>query len=256
FNTYGISGDWEFASESVSEGVVGEVREARVSRSVPENDENQGNQVLYFQALMNLKVHRPKGIVKNLVYERQNVLLLGRFVIGKTMLGTHLYLHLATGREFLGLAVPRPFRTMYLDFENDLGDIRDRLSKQTDNLRLSREENALLNHNWIYVDAGDDDHPLHGIKLDGNKTGLERLISLLTAHRPEVLIIDNLGLVATKGDLNDPEEAARFYDNLKYLRSEILFTADALNDRSKINATPRLVTGGAASDEPTVKCSP
>ena len=42
---------------------------------------------------------------------------------------------------------------------------------------------------------------------------------LVKEHRPEVLVIDNLGLVATKGDLKETEDAAAFYANLKYLRS-------------------------------------
>jgi hypothetical protein len=108
---------------------------------------------------------------------------------------------------------------MYLDFENDLGDIKERLSKQTATLDLSHEETARLAENWIYVDAGDDEHPLHGIKLDSGTTILEPLISQLNEHRAEVLFIDNLGLVATKGDLTDPEDTARFYENLKHIRS-------------------------------------
>jgi hypothetical protein len=137
------------------------------------------------------------------------------------MFGTQLSLHLATAREFLGLKIPRPYRMVYLDFENDLGDMKNRVSKQASNMALTKEEQALLNKNWIYVDAGDDNNALHGIKLDTVQTALTPLITRLKEHSPDIVIVDNLGLVATKGDLTDPPETARFYANLNFIRSGV-----------------------------------
>lgn len=182
----------------------------------------QSTGIFRFGELMNAKVERPKDIVKSLISERQNAILIGRFAIGKTMLGTQLSLHLASGRDFLGLTVPRKFRTMYLDFENDLGDMKDRLAKQIESLKLSEQERSVLDENWIYADAGDDENPLHGIKLDGDdRKVLEPLIEQLNNHKTEVLFIDNLGLVASNGDLTDAEETGRFYANLKHVRSKV-----------------------------------
>jgi len=223
FDRYGISGELErFRAKAKTEVVPGDDGASKTQGSHPSlNDATQMAGVFHFRQLMGLKVERPKDIVRSLISQRQNVILIGRFGIGKTMLGTQLSVHLALGREFLGLNIPRAFRTMYLDFENDLGDMKDRLSKQTASFQLSQAESALLDENWIYGDAGDDENPLHGIKLDdSDRTPLEPLISQMQKHRPEVVFIDNLGLVATKGDLTDPEEAARFYDNLKYIRSK------------------------------------
>jgi AAA domain len=223
FHPFGIPSQFELGrwtpvpSEKTSRSAADE------AESVLSEEKNPlSTGVFRFGQLMNLNVERPKDIAKGLFSERQDVLLMGRFGIGKTMLGTQFSLHLASGRDFLGLSVPRKFRTMYLDFENDLGDMKDRLAKQTEALKLSADERAVLDQNWVYVDAGDDNNPLHGIKLDCRDTKkLEPLINELIKHRPEVVFIDNLGLVATSGDLTDPEETARFYDNLKYIRSKV-----------------------------------
>ena len=96
--------------------------------------------VFNFTELMALNIERPGEIIEGLICERQNALLMGRFGVGKTMFGTQMTLHLATGRDFLGRKITRPLKTMYVDFENDLGDIKDRLAKQSSALGLTAQE--------------------------------------------------------------------------------------------------------------------
>jgi len=218
---FGIPGRWRDVppDELESEEKIGEASLAPDRGECSPSYAANGD--FHFQDLMKLSIERPKGIVEGLVYERQTVLLMGRFGVGKTMFGTQFSLHLATGREFLGLKIPRPYRIVYLDFENDLGDMKNRVSKQASNMGLSDEQQALLNKNWIYIDAGDDNNALHDIKLDTSQTALTPLITRLKEHSPDVVIVDNLGLVATKGDLTDPPETARFYANLNFIRSGV-----------------------------------
>lgn len=194
---------------------------AGLDRPADSGSPEASNGIFHFHQFVNLKIERPGAIIDGLVYERQTVLLIGRFGVGKTMFGTQMSIHLAIGREFLGLKIPRPRRTMYLDFENDLGDMKDRVSKQRSSLAPSEQESALLDSNWVYVDGGDDKSPLHRIKLDSVQGVPDPLLDVLKKKTPEVLIIDNLGLVATNGDLTKPEEAARFFANLAYIRSKI-----------------------------------
>jgi hypothetical protein len=175
--------------------------------------------VFNFDELMALDVERPQDIIEGLICERQNALLMGRFGVGKTMLGTQLTLHLATGREFLGCRIPRPYKTMYVDFENDIGDMKHRLAKQQSALELTEEEQKLLDTNWTFVDAGDPEKLLYGTRLDVCPKAFEPLQALVQEHKPDVLVIDNLGLATTKGDLKETEDAQRFYANLKHLRS-------------------------------------
>lgn len=231
---FGMEGDWrtlaDVETELREEITTGDSAKTVHSSPLPRNEQNPNaakTAVFKFQELMAQKIERPEEIVEGLVCGRQNVLLMGRFGVGKTMLGTQLSLHLAMGREFLGLKISRPYRTMYIDFENDLGDMKNRISKQRSALALSKEEEVLLNENWIYVDAGDPKNALHEIRLDASdKRSLEPVTTLLKEHRPEVVVIDNLGLVATKGDLEKPEDATKFYENLNYIRSVV----ESLND--------------------------
>lgn len=222
---FGIPGPWTLISdeEIESEAVAGDSEDKTTSDTADtiaaSNASAKG--VFHFKELMAAEIERPKAIVEGLVCERQNVLLMGRFGVGKTMFGTQLSLHLATGREFLGLKIPNACRVAYLDLENDLGDMKNRISKQADSLKLSTEEKALLDANWHYLDAGDDKNPLHDIKLDAYQEKFEPLLAALKNLRPNIVIIDNLGLVATQGDLTDPKETAQFYSNLTYIRSRV-----------------------------------
>jgi len=173
-----------------------------------------------FQHLMDLDITRPKAIVEGFICERQNGLLMGRFGIGKTMLGTQLGLHLAIGRDFLGRKIPRPFKTQFIDCENDLGDIKERVSKQAVAMNFTDAERSLLQRNWFYATANDPTSALYGMRLDLEKEDeFSGLTTLVQEVEPEVLIIDNLGLV-TKGDLKEPEEAKTFYSNLGHLRMQ------------------------------------
>lgn len=187
--------------------------------SVLETAVSVSSGVFSFPGLMALDIDRPGAIIEGLICERQNALLMGRFGVGKTMFGTQMTLHLATGRDFLGRKISRPHKTMYLDFENDLGDIKDRLQKQSAGLELTDEGRALLDKNWSFVDAGDPERLLYGMKLDAGSEDMEPLVTLVKEYAPEVLVIDNLGLVATKGDLKETEDTVNFFANLKHLRS-------------------------------------
>lgn len=171
-----------------------------------------------YQELMELDIQRPSAVIEGLICERQNALLLGRFGVGKTMLGLQMSLSLATGRDFVGRRVAKPYRTAIIDCENDLGDVKDRIIKQHDGLGLTAENDFLLKANWRIGCAGDPESELYGLKLDdGNLQGLAKFVS---KHSPEILIIDNLGLVVARGDLKESDEAKRFYASLAKLRSE------------------------------------
>ena len=173
---------------------------------------------LNYQELKELAIQRPTQVIEGLICERQNALLMGRFGVGKTMLGLQMSLSLATGHEFVGRKVAKAYPTVIVDCENDLGDVKDRLMKQHDALGLTEADDALLTANWRYVSAADPRSEFYGMKLDqGNFAGL---LDFVRQFNPEVLVIDNLGLVVAKGDLKEAEEAKNFYTALGKLRNE------------------------------------
>lgn len=170
-----------------------------------------------YQELMNLDIERPAEIIEGLICERQNVLLMGRFGVGKTMLGAQMSLSLATGKDFVGRKVKQPCRVAIIDCENDLGDLKERLKKQHDAMELTKDEDAILGQNWRCASAGDPDSELYGMQLDKGKH--EPLANYVHKHSPDVLIVDNLGLVVSRGDLKEAEEAKEFYSSLAKVRA-------------------------------------
>jgi hypothetical protein len=171
-----------------------------------------------YEELMALEITRPVEIIEGLICERQNVLLMGRFGVGKTMLGVQMSLCLATGRDFVGRKIPKAYRTAIIDCENDLGDVKNRLAKQHDGLGLGEPEDTLLRENWNYASAADPESELYGMKLDGGD--FDSLSNYVRECSPEILIIDNLGFVVSRGDLKEPDEAKQFYGSLIALRKE------------------------------------
>lgn len=171
-----------------------------------------------YKELTELAIQRPKAVIEGLICERQNALVMGRFGVGKTMLGLQMSLSLATGRDFIGRKVAKAYRIAIVDCENDLGDVKDRILKQHDALALTKADDALLSANWRYASAADPRSEFYGMRLDkGEFAGLREFVR---QYDPEVLVIDNLGLVVARGDLKEADEAKDFYGSLAMLRNE------------------------------------
>lgn len=181
--------------------------------------------VYSFEELEALSIEKAPPAVEGLIYERQNVLLVGTCGVGKTMLMLQMSMHLAAGRNFLGRKVQRPYKVLFVDCENDVGDMKEREIQQRKTLALTEEQRGLLRQNWRIVNTNDPEHPLYGIALD--KESKERPTKEMTAFHqllsqtcPEILIIDNLGLVTETGDLDKPESVKAFYAILKHIRAK------------------------------------
>src|SRR5258708_22211211 len=100
-----------------------------------------------FGTLMSLEVARPCFAVEGLINEGQNAIFAGYFGVGKTMFAGQLSISLATGRPFVGRAVRRQYKTVFMDFETGPGAIQQRLAKQVDAMRLAENESAALDEN-------------------------------------------------------------------------------------------------------------
>jgi RecA-family ATPase len=183
-----------------------------------DTSEPVSNSSFNFQELLDAKISRPREIVSGLFFERSNAVLAAAFAEGKTMLALLLSLHLAAGRNFLGRTIPRPFKVLYVDFENDLGDIRDRVEKQKVGMKLTSQEVDLLKQNWHLAIGSRPDDPLYDTRLD-KENNMDSLMEKVEQINPEVLFIDNLGRV-TKGDVEFPQEAKILYANLSRLRKQ------------------------------------
>jgi hypothetical protein len=173
--------------------------------------------VYTFHGLKELAINKPQPIIENLLFERQNAILAGQFAIGKSLLCLQLSLCIATGTSFLGRQTRRS-RVAFIDGENDIGEIKSRIERQS--LALDIED--LPEESWTYLSATDMDSEYCGLGLRGelSKVGSEisKLDTFLRLYKPEVLFLDNLGWFIA-GDIEKAEDVRTFYETLRELRA-------------------------------------
>jgi hypothetical protein len=163
--------------------------------------------------------------VDGLLCEGQNCVHAGGFGVGKTMWWLQASLCIASGHDVAGRKVQRPFRVAFIDFENDIGEIKGRIRCQIDALRLNAAERRLVDENFIYYNATDPDDPLYGIALDNRAPedklhkSIHPLSEFISKSKPEFLILDNGGLVCPS-ELKEPDDVRKLRKNLKELRAK------------------------------------
>lgn len=161
---------------------------------------------LSYSALLNSPETRPMAAVENLFYEGHRAIFAGPFGHGKTYFCLDLSLNLATGREFLGRKIPRPYRTVFLDTENGRGEVKDRVREFGEIASFTEADLKLLEENWTLEEF--DSGALQYLDLATPK-GFKQLDTYVTTHEPEVMIIDCFGK-AFSGKETD-EERIKFF---------------------------------------------
>lgn len=132
------------------------------------------------------------------------LLFVGASGIGKSTLTLQMVGSFALGKPFLGIKPAKPLKTVYVQAENDLGD----LAEICQGLR-----------SFLKISAGSPEE----VQLSGNlkvfsedsKTGqdfLDALRSLLLKKKPDIILIDPL-LSYIGGDINQQEVVSRFLRN-------------------------------------------
>ena len=167
-----------------------------------------------YEALMKAGFTKPQPVVAGLAHQGHTAVFAGAFGQGKTFFALQLSIALATGRDFLGRKVTRPYRTVFVDAENGKGEIKDRVSHLVSALGLSKEELDRLTANWRLVDF-EDDGPLHWLNL-AKKEGFEQFSTYVAQERPEAILFDCFGKIFPKGE-KDEEPMKEFCDGLRKL---------------------------------------
>jgi len=144
-----------------------------------------------FDALIESDHQEPQYAVEDLLIEGHHGILAGPYAIGKTYLGLQLSVSLATGQDFMGRSVRRPYRVAFVDLENGAAELKSRSARLIQRLGMPEEARELLNNNWHYHDATDPEDSLYALTLE--PSGFERLERYLGKYGPEVVIIDCYG---------------------------------------------------------------
>jgi len=135
-------------------------------------------------------------IVEPLLPARRLVALYSAPKVGKSLLMLEIAVGVSRGDVVLGHQVHRPFRVLYVDFENDpKGDIRSRLQA------MGRGPDDLENLHYLSFPTM--------AALD-SKAGGEQLLAAIAAYQAEVVVIDTVSR-AVKGDENENDTWLAFY---------------------------------------------
>lgn len=129
---------------------------------------------------------------------------------GKTSLSLQLAAALALGNDFLRWKNLAPAKVLYLSLEMAAPPLHLFVTNAKENYTV--KELKKLNKQLLLAPFG---VPLHVDREEGYK----RLMKLLEAHSPDVVIIDSLSMITPK-DLTDEEAMKGLFDGLAVVRQE------------------------------------
>ena len=130
-------------------------------------------------------------------------LLIGPSGIGKSTAIMQLAISWAVGRTCFGIKPARALKILYVQAENDEGDLCEMRDGVLEHLDLKESDREILEKNFVCV----FENSRAGIELAG------ALDVLLEDHRPDLLILDP-ALSYIGGDANQQEPVSRFLRGL------------------------------------------
>ena len=131
-------------------------------------------------------------------------LFVGSCGIGKTTAVIQMGICWSVGRECFGIAPRQPLKILYIQAENDEGDLCEMRDGVLEKLQLTKEQLDILDQTFICA-------------FESSRTGedfvKETLEPLLEAHSPDLVILDP-ALSYIGGDANQQEIVGGFLRNL------------------------------------------
>jgi RecA-family ATPase len=131
-------------------------------------------------------------------------LLIGQTGIGKSTAIIQMGICLSVGRECFGIAPPQPLKILYVQAENDEGDLCEMRDGVLEHLKLTKKELKILNRNFTCV-------------FESSRTGeefvTEMLAPLMKKHSPDLVILDP-ALAYIGGNASEQETIGSFLRNL------------------------------------------
>lgn len=144
-----------------------------------------------FDELIESEHKDPAYAVDDLLIEGHHGIIAGPYASGKTFLGIQLSVSLATGTDFMGRKVPRPYRVVFIDLENGAQEFKSRANRLLERMKMPVEQRDLLNKYWRYHDATEPEDSFYQLTLE--PAGFDRLQGYVHKYVPEVIIIDCYG---------------------------------------------------------------
>lgn len=155
--------------------------------------------------LFQLELPRRKWIIKNILRERDSVVLVGGEKSGKSILVQQLMCSLTSGEHsFLDeYEVYKACKVTYVQLEGELSDTKDRLLRMTKNIDFDPS-----NFQIVFSEP---------LNLRDNDQAMQLCEKIANQHIPDVLIIDPL-YFAVSGKLADDEIIREFLGNIRQIK--------------------------------------
>jgi hypothetical protein len=134
---------------------------------------------------------------------RGGLLFVGSSGIGKSTAVVQKGICCAVGRECFGIRPPQPLKILYVQAENDEGDVSEMRDGVNNCLKLTKKELELLKDNFICVFES---------SRAGEEFVTETLEPLLKKHSPDLLILDP-ALSYIGGSANEQDVVGGFLRN-------------------------------------------
>lgn len=131
---------------------------------------------------------------------------------GKSLFLGHLLYGLATGKDFASYECMRKGRVLYLDFENGLLEIADRLNAFYTAFNKPEDDEAFGVYTPSHKSA-----TMIDLRTD---QGLQELIENAKTHRADVIVIDTIRTAYSGFDENRQQDWSRVNNVMLYLRNQ------------------------------------
>jgi len=125
-------------------------------------------------------------------------LIAGQTGIGKSTLAMQMAITWATGKSFFGIQPVKPLKSMFIQAENDMGDLAEQAQGVMKGMKLQHDAEK---YNDMVLVIDEDE-------LAGDAF-IEGLRSLVSVYRPDLVFIDPLHAYLG-GDINDAEVCSKF----------------------------------------------
>jgi len=160
--------------------------------------------IISAEELLNREMYSSEPLIEGLVWERDNIFIVGTEKVGKSILALQFAFALTSGQPLFGeYRVKYPLTVLYVQTEGKLGDTKDRI---TNMLKINECDTKNLFIAFFPHLALDTEHGM-GVFIDHIN---------LREIRPKVIILDPL-YHSMKGSLIDEEDSRKMTANLREL---------------------------------------
>lgn len=165
---------------------------------------NPSKMLWTWQEVLDSKIEEPPALIPRLLYEMDNMIVLGDAKIGKSLFTMQLALSLSKGDYFLdSMKVTRPCKVAYVQAEGKMFETIPRGKK------MSKEVgHDAMNIRWLYLP-----------RLPMNRPNSAQVfIEMLGDFKPDVIIFDPLYKLAGGASLTQDDTANAITDNLDVIK--------------------------------------